>query len=153
MLVEQLMIKNVVTVRETDTIKSLIKTMIDHNIGGAPVLDGNDRLVGYISDGDLLRALSPKQQTIYDLYSLISAIRVDLSTEKIRDLLDQQVKDLMKKKNLQMVHEDKDLDSVLKLLSHYHIKRIPVVDDERHVVGLLTRSHIIRHIGEQLINE
>lgn len=153
MIVEQLMLKDVVTVRESDTVKTLIKTMIDHKIGGAPVVDDQNQLVGYISDGDLLRGISPKQQTIYDLYSLISAIRVDLSKEKLRDLLNKQVRDLMKKKNLRTVEKDKELDAVLKLLSHYHIKRIPVVDEKRHVIGLVTRSHIIRHIGEQLLNE
>ncbi|MDF2910652.1 MAG: hypothetical protein K0Q56_1533 [Sporolactobacillus laevolacticus] len=153
MRVEQLMIKNVITVHESDTVKTLIKALIDHKIGGVPVLNNQDQLTGYISDGDLLRAISPKQQTIYDLYSLISAIRVEMSKEKMKDLLDMQVKDLMKKRNLQTVHPDKDLDAVLKMLSHYHIKRIPVIDENKHVVGLITRSHIIRHIGEQLLNK
>jgi predicted transcriptional regulator len=84
---------------------------------------------------------------------LISAIRVDLSKEKLKDLLNRQVRDLMKKKNLRTVEKDKEIDAVLKLLSHDHIKRIPVVDNDHHVIGLITRSHIIRHIGEQLLNE
>ncbi|MCQ2009018.1 MAG: CBS domain-containing protein [Sporolactobacillus sp.] len=153
MRVEQLMLRNVVTVRENDSVKTLIKIMIEHKIGGAPVVDDDNRLIGYISDGDLLRAISPKQQTIYDLYSLISAITIELSKDKLKDLLTKQVGEIMKKRRLQTAEKDNELDTILKMLSHYHIKRVPVVDEDRHVVGLVTRSHIIRHIGEQLLNE
>ncbi|BBN98722.1 CBS domain-containing protein [Sporolactobacillus terrae] len=153
MLVEQLMLNHVVTITETDSLKAFIKLMIDHKIGGAPVVNFAHQLVGYISDGDVLRKMMPKQKTIYDLYSLIEAIDVEISQDKLKDLLDLQVNGVMKKRNVQTVRREQDIDAVLRILSHHHIKQIPVVDDERHVVGLVSRSQIIRHIGDQLIHQ
>lgn len=153
MRVEQLMLKDVVTIQEHDSVKALIRTMITHQIGGVPVVNSQNQLTGYVSDGDLLRAISPKQQTIYDLYSLISAVVVDMSKDKLSDLLNKQVSNFMKKRNLQTVDKDEDLDTVLKQLSHNHIKRIPIVDDQHRVIGLITRDQIIQHIGAQFLEE
>jgi CBS domain-containing protein len=153
MLVEQLMLKHVVTIAETDSVKAFIKLMIDHKIGGAPVVNDDHQLVGYISDGDVLRKIVPKQKTIYDLYSLIEAIHVEMSQDKLKDLLDLPVNVVMKKRNVQTVRGEQDIDAVLRILSRHHIKQIPVVDDERHVIGLVSRSQMIRHIGGQLIHQ
>lgn len=153
MLVEDLMIKNVISSHEDDTIETLIKTLMTHEIGSVPVLDNQNKLVGFVTDGDILRAIAPKQTTIYDYYTMISAIEVDISHEKVRDLLNKKVKSIMKKRNLQTVYVNKDLDAVLKILSHHHFKKIPVIDSERHVVGIISRGNIIRYLGELAISK
>lgn len=152
-LVEDLMIKDVISVHENDTIESLIKTLIACKIGSVPVLDDQDKLAGFVTDGDILRAVSPKQQTIYDFYTMIAAIEVEVSRDKIKDLLKNKVKEIMKKKNLQTIYVNKDLDAVLKILSHHHFKKLPVIDSERHVVGMISRSNIIRYFGELAIGQ
>lgn len=150
--VGDLMTKEVMTVHENDTIQTLIKVMIGNRIGGVPVVNERSILTGFISDGDILRAIAPKRQNIYDFYSMISAVRVDIRPELLKDLLEKNVKDLMKKRNIYSVYANNELDAVLRALSHAHIKKVPVTDDEKHVVGIISRSDVIRHIGEQAIH-
>ncbi|TGB00348.1 CBS domain-containing protein [Sporolactobacillus shoreae] len=153
MRVQELMIKDVIMLHETDSIEVLIRTMVKHRIGGAPVVNEEGKLTGFISDGDVLRAISPKQQNIYDFYSMISAVRIEMTSELFKDLLEKKVKDLMKKRNIRSVLYSSELDAVLRTLSHEHIKKIPVIDDERRVVGIISRSDVIRYIGEQAIGQ
>ncbi|MDD9146996.1 MULTISPECIES: CBS domain-containing protein [unclassified Sporolactobacillus] len=153
MLVEDLMIKDVISVHENDSIEALIRTLIVHKIGSVPVLNDQDKLAGFVTDGDILRAVSPMQQTIYDFYVMIVAVEAETPRDKVRDLLNEKVKDIMKKRNIQTVYVNKDVDAVLKILSHHHFKKLPVIDGERHVVGIISRSNLIRYIGELAISK
>ncbi|MFB9628972.1 CBS domain-containing protein [Nonomuraea helvata] len=55
MLVREVMSSPAVTVRSTDPVRRAIRILYSHNIAAAPVLDGSDRLVGVVSELDLLR--------------------------------------------------------------------------------------------------
>ncbi|RYM07120.1 CBS domain-containing protein [Sporolactobacillus sp. THM7-7] len=150
MQINELMVKEVIAIREDDRIQSLIQTMLTHKIGGVPVLNDKNQLVGFVSDGDVLRAVAPKPQTIYEFYTMISAVEVELTYDKIKGLLNKKVKDFMKKGRLQTVFFNQDLDAVLKILSHHRFKKIPVIDNERRVVGIVSRGDVIQYIGSLL---
>jgi CBS domain-containing protein len=54
MLVKDIMSKDVVTVYETNTIEEVARIFIDKKISGVPVVDSQKKLVGIISEGDLV---------------------------------------------------------------------------------------------------
>src|SRR5699024_12262519 len=58
---------------------------------------------------------------------------------------------VMRKKDIQRVRPDDDLEEALAILPRHHFKKIPVVNDERKVVGVLSRGDMIRYITTQLI--
>lgn len=153
MLVRQVMITDVVSVHEDDLISVVLKKMIDHRIGIIPVLDSKDRLSGVITDGDIMRTLLPKQMTVYDWYSLIASVKVEITRGHLEDLLNKKVSKLMRKRNILTVTVERDLGDVLRMLSHHHLKRVPVIDREHHVVGLIGRSDVLRYLGEQVLGE
>lgn len=64
--VKDFMIRNVVFIRPDATIKDLLKMLIEHRIGGVPVVDNQDKLIGIGSDGDIIRYLTPKEGSIHD---------------------------------------------------------------------------------------
>ena len=55
MIASDIMRTDVVTVREDQTLKELAQVLLDHHISGAPVVDGKGRLVGVVSQTDLVR--------------------------------------------------------------------------------------------------
>lgn len=55
--VRDIMTKDVLTVNENDTIKKAAQLMYDKKIGGLPVVDDHDRLVGIITESDVFRIL------------------------------------------------------------------------------------------------
>ena len=54
MIAREIMEQNVITVTEETTIEEVARILIDHGISGVPVVDGENRLKGIISDGDLI---------------------------------------------------------------------------------------------------
>ncbi|WKB34821.1 CBS domain-containing protein [Terrilactibacillus sp. S3-3] len=153
MNVEDFMISDVVVIHQDETIGTLLKTLVDHKIGGVPVIDDAGKLVGIVSDGDVLRALAPKQQTHFDFYAMVVSFEEEKTEEKIMAVLKDTVKKIMTKRNLQVVYSDNDFNESLKILSHHHFKKIPVIDDERHVVGVISRGDVIRFINRQVMKK
>lgn len=72
MKVKDFMIHDVITVRKDDSIKHLLNTLVKYKIGGVPVVDLDGKLVGMISDGDVLRSIKPKDTVVYDFYNLMT---------------------------------------------------------------------------------
>lgn len=153
MNVEDFMIADVITIRRDEPIAALLKTLVNHKIGGVPVIDDTGRLAGIVSDGDVLRALAPKQQTHFDFYSMVISFEEEKMEEKIAAVLNDSVEKIMTKRNLQVVYPDDDFSVVLKTLSHHHFKKIPVIDDDRHVVGVISRGDVIRFISRQMMEK
>lgn len=54
------MITKVFTIKPSNTVKELLDILNSNRIGGVPVVDDQNHLVGMISDGDVLRYLAPK---------------------------------------------------------------------------------------------
>ena len=57
------------------------------------------------------------------------------------------------KKKVVSVCEDDELEDVLKILAHHHFKKIPVVNEKREVVGVISRGDMIRKLGELMLDK
>jgi Predicted transcriptional regulator, contains C-terminal CBS domains len=149
MRIADLMIKDVILIHADDTIEKLIKLLAEKRVGGVPVIGADSKLVGFVSDGDIFRALMPKHQAIYDVYSMISAVRLEITHDGLRNLLEGKVSNVMNRKHLYSVRSDNDLDAALKQMGRVHIKKLPVVNENNQVIGIISRSDIIRYIVGQ----
>ena len=144
MLVKDFMIKDVFVLEENESLKSLLELMVDKRVGGVPVINKEKKLVGMISDGDVLRGINPKTYAGYYIYY------IENLDENIIAKADQPIKHLMRKKVV-TVHENNDLEDVLKLLAHHHFKKIPVINDHKEIVGIVSRGDMIRKLRERLL--
>jgi len=146
------MIRDVITVKKDDNIKHLLNTLVKYKIGGVPVIDSDGKLVGMISDGDVLRSINPKDKVVYDFYNLMT---YTLEKGKLEDILsrikDQPLIKLAKKQGLITVKENDEIETVLKLLAKHHFKKIPVINDEHKVVGVISRGDVIRTIQKNIL--
>ena len=71
MKVRDFMIHKVFTVKASNTVEELLKILNCNRIGGVPVVDDRGNLVGMVSDGDVLRYLSPKPLGVAGLVYII----------------------------------------------------------------------------------
>ena len=71
MKVRDFMITRVFTVKPTNTVEELLNILNTNRIGGVPVVDDRGNLLGMVSDGDVLRYLSPKPLGIAGLVYII----------------------------------------------------------------------------------
>lgn len=147
MQVRDFMITKVFTVKPTNTIKELLTILNSNRIGGVPVVDEKDNLVGMVSDGDVLRFLTPKRLGIAGLIYIVEDGEIE---EVLQRKLDTLVKEIMTKRNLLFVSPDEDFERTIQLLSMHHYKKLPVVNGAGRVIGVLSRGDIIHTIFKKV---
>lgn len=145
MLVKEIMSRDVVTVHESHTIQEVAKIFIEKKISGVPVVDAQNKIVGIISEGDLVFQQKKVNPPVF-LSFFDGVIQVGKSSffDEIKKMSAFLVKDLMTKDNLILAREDMDVSDVASMLIENRVNRIPIVDDNNHVVGIVTRYDIIR---------
>lgn len=150
MQVRDFMIKDVYTVKATDTIRDLLGIMVKHRIGGLPVVDDENKLVGMVSDGDVLRFLAPKPLQMVALYSAIY-----VEAEKIEDVLeynlDTPIQKIMTKRFILKVSPDEEFEKTIRLLSQHRYKKLPVVNEAGRVIGVISRGDLIFNIAQKMV--
>ncbi|UOY10740.1 CBS domain-containing protein [Methanonatronarchaeum sp. AMET6-2] len=146
--------RDVVTVKHNDTIRDAALLLKDKEISGLPVVDDRDRLVGIISEADILSTLEedvefPRDLWLPNPFELVEIpIRTALDWKKYREILNEKkevsVNEVMTKK-VYTVGPDDEIYRAANLMSKHKINRLPVVDDDE-VVGILAREDIIDSI-------
>jgi CBS domain-containing protein len=141
------MTTDVITVGPDTTVQALATLLAERGISGAPVVDSEGRLVGIVSEGDLLhraeigtarRHRERRRSWWLDHYAS------DLAREYIKSH-GRTVKDIMTR-NVVTVTEDTDLGEVAEALEAKRIKRVPVVREGK-VVGIISRANLVRALG------
>ncbi|MEH7255280.1 CBS domain-containing protein, partial [Neobacillus niacini] len=149
MKVRDFMITKVFTVKPSNTVKELLMILNSNRIGGVTVVDDKDHLVGIVSDGDVLRYLSPKPLGVAGLVYIIEDGEFeDILVEKF----DTPVKEIMTKRNILTVSPDEEFEDTIRLLSRHHYKKLPVLNGAGRVVGVLSRGDIIQNISRKIIS-
>lgn len=151
MKIEDFMITDVISVREETTVKQLLETLVKRNIGGVPVVATDQTLLGIISDGDVIRYLQPKARTVYDMFALVLVTEKENLASKLAYSMNHTVMKMMQKRKLFTVSPGDNLEEALQIFSKHHFKKIPVVNEEGKIVGVVSRGDIIRFISTKLI--
>jgi len=120
----QLMSRDVLTLRPDATVEEAWRQLAARGIGQAPVLDKTLRLVGLVSVQDLLTV-------------------INVEDGKVRDILSRSVADVM---TSPVVSADPvtDIRRAARVLLDYQLSGLPVVNEQEELVGILTRSDILR---------
>ncbi|MFD2045771.1 CBS domain-containing protein [Ornithinibacillus salinisoli] len=151
MKISEFMITDVISVNESTSIKELLQLLVANKIGGVPVLDKGGKLIGIISDGDVIRYLQPKGTTVYDMFSLVLVTERENLQEKLANSLNIPISKIMRKKELFTVHPEENLEDALSIFSKHRFKKLPVINNQHQVIGVLSRGDILRYIYNQLI--
>jgi acetoin utilization protein AcuB len=120
----QLMSRDVLTLRPDTRVEDAWRQLSARGLGQAPVLDKTMRLVGLVSVQDLLMVINVEGDTL-------------------RDILSRSVADVM---TSPVVSADPvtDIRRAARVLLDYRLPGLPVVNEQEELVGILTRSDILR---------
>ena len=110
------MIYDPITIPLGSTVAQALDIMAEYHIGGIPVVDDEKHLVGIVTNRDL----------------------------RFERRLDRPVDDIMSKENLVTTHQQTDLIAAAQILQENKIEKLPVVDKENHLVGLITYKDITK---------
>lgn len=140
----QIMKQSVIKVKETSTIRMVIKQFIDHGISGLPIVNDQNEVIAYISDGDIMRYIGKHKNIVIDAYSFVNVIMGDDDSfeERLQKVLDLSVLEIAKRKVITVSAHEK-VENVAALLGEKQIKKLPVVQDGV-LVGIISRGDVIR---------
>lgn len=144
MLAKEIMTKNVITVTPEDTVEQVVKLLMDHNISGLPVVDGENSVVGIITEGDLIyrskKLQIPSYFTILDSYIFMESTKT--IQEQIRKMVGYRVEEVMTREVI-VARMDETVEEIATLMATKKVNRIPIVD-HGELVGIISRRDIIR---------
>jgi len=145
---KDVMTTEVVTVSPETTVQDLAKILSEKGISGAPVVDANQRLVGIVSEGDLLhRAETGTERRVQRRRSWwLESVAAE--EELARDYVKahgRSVADIMTREVI-AAEETTDLADLAMLLETKRIKRVPVVSGGK-LVGIVSRANLVRALA------
>jgi CBS domain-containing protein len=136
-LVSELMTRNIISVSPYSTLEEVVEIFKSNKISGAPVLDKNF-FIGEISKTDIL--------------NLVKKNSLEEIDEKDREILKKTlVADIMKKPIC--IHEDKTVEEAKRKMEKYNIKRLLVLDKKNRLVGIITRTDLLKWAPKQEIKD
>ena len=143
--IKEIMKTDVYTVSDEATIKDVLQVLVESKTSGLPIVNAKQQVVGFISDGDIMKFIAKQNPRIIDMTSFITVLYDTESFEKkLHDLMDLSVMELATTK-LVSVETDYDIDEVAKVLGEKKIKKVPVLEDGK-LAGVISRSDILRYI-------
>jgi len=140
------MTANVVTIQADEHVINVARLLLDRRISAVPVVDADGKLLGIVSEGDLLRRVENDTERKRDGWNWLFASRPGLAAEYAKSHA-RRAGDVMTR-NVVTVAGDVPLSRIADLFEKHNIKRVPVVRDGR-VEGIVSRADLLRALVQQ----
>lgn len=134
MLVANWMTKEVMTLTGDRSMMKASKVMKDKAVSCMPIVDDEGRIMGILSDRDIKDASPSKATTLdmHELYYLLSDIKIqDIMTKKVVT-----------------IRADETVEKAAVLMLEGHFGSLPVVDEDKKVVGIITDTDVFKVLVE-----
>ena len=127
MKVREIMTRNPTCVLRIDTIQSAARKMLLENVGSLPVVADHNQhiLVGIITDRDI-------------------AVRAIAEGKGLDTTVDQ----VMSRDSLVTAHPEDDANDLIKAMADHQVRRIPILDENNSVVGIVAQADVARRIDQ-----
>ena len=147
MKASDVMSRNIVSIGRDAAIAEAIRLMLDNQISGLPVIDTAGKLVGILTEGDLLRRSETGTERHRPRWLEILMGPGRLAGEYVRTH-GRNVEEIMTR-DLVSVTPDTPLDEIVALMERRRIKRVPVLDGDVPV-GIVSRADLLRALARSL---
>ncbi len=137
MRVEDFMTRRVITITPDTTLLAAAKLMLEHRVGGLPVLDAAGRIIGVFSESDLLREEGEEGSPWLDIMVAQDekpAARLRLDTRKVGEVMTRQPI---------TIAPDASIAEASCLLHDHRLRRLPVVENDQ-LVGMIAHVDLVR---------
>jgi len=138
--VEEIMTKDVKTVKPEDNLRNALDVLSEYMITGIPVIK-NNKLVGIISEADIIKVM--------DVRKILDAKKDEIKLSELERI---KVNDIMSK-DVIIISEKELITDASELMYKYHVNRLPVLDDKKKLIGIVTKEDIIRGITKEFFEK
>jgi len=143
-LVSEVMTKEVVALRPEMTVHEAWEKMIQNSLKAMPIVDGEGRVIGILTDEDLLQRAGIQQRLSVTLQMDERDIQRDLKSVSKISL---QVKDVMTQPVVS-VKENESLGSATAKMVKAGLKRLPVINEAGKLAGMFSRLDVLRQVAD-----
>lgn len=144
MRAKDVMTTRVVTVTPDTPVPEIARLLLERRISAAPVVDAAERMVGIVSEGDLIRRPETGTERHRPWWLKFLAGAEELAEEYVKTH-GVKASDVMTRRVVS-VNEDAELGEIAQLLEERRIKRVPVVRDGK-LVGIVSRADLLRGLA------
>jgi CBS domain-containing protein len=136
--VKDVMTKDVVSVGEKTPYKEIVEALAQHAVSAVPVVDEQNRVLGVVSEADLLHkmeftGLEPHLRLLERRQRRIA--RAKAVSDVARDLMSSPAV---------TISPHASLPAAARMMDDEHVRRLPVVDERGHLIGIVSRSDVLR---------
>jgi len=145
MLVQDFMSVAPVTVKPLDTVETVLKLLEEKHISGLPVVDEDGKVAGVISEAHLLFKERPIRMPLYLIFldGVIYLEPLDKFKQQLKKTLGILVQDVMTPNPITITPVTL-VSQAADLMLEKRINRLPVVDEEGKLIGIITRNDLLR---------
>ena len=141
---KDIMTTDVIVANKNDIIANVANLLIKEKIGGLPVVDEENKVVGIISETDIMKKEShvDSPRMLNFIQGIIFLDDMKKFEDEMRAIAAYKVEDLMSK-DIITVNENDTFDYVANVMINKSINRVPVVDENNFLKGIICRYDII----------
>ncbi|GBD95785.1 MAG TPA: CBS domain-containing protein [Nitrospirae bacterium] len=140
---KDIMTKDVVTIHPEATVEELARLLIEHKISGVPVVNNEKKLVGIVTENDLIRKNKrfhiPTVIRLFDAYILLGSGKAE---EEIKKMAATTVNEIYTQKVVSIT-EETSLEDIATIMAEQHIHLLPVLSSD-NVVGIVGKADVVR---------
>ncbi len=147
LFVRDIMTTDITTVTAETSLRDAARILLELRISGLPVVDESNKLIGIVTEADFLSAMGipchhPAHSVWHTLETMFSHQPKTMdSPSRVADIMSSQII---------TIHGDNNLHDVIATMKHHHIKRVVVTDEDQKIMGIITRSNLVKILLEQM---
>lgn len=145
MQARDVMVSPVITVGKSATVRDVAKILIEKRISAVPVVDGAGKIVGIVTESDLMHRTEAGTERPYSWWvhflagdETIAADYVKSHAAKVEDVMTAEVV---------TTSPETPLHEIATLLEEHRIKRVPIVNKTGNLVGIVSRANLIQVVA------
>ncbi len=139
------MTRNVVVIRPEASVGEAAKLLAEKDVSALPVVDDSGKVVGVVSEADLMRRaeIGTQKQRPWWLEAVTPGAML---AEDFAKSYGGTVADLMSREIISAT-EETSLQEIANLLERHRIKRVPIIDEDGKLVGVVSRSNLVQALA------
>ena len=133
-------------------VSEAMHALVEHQVSGLPLVDAQGRVCGFVSDGDIMRYLADKTPAFTSSYVFLEAANNQSIDGRLRELMVLPVAEIATDKVVSLPAST-TLKDACQTLARHKFKKAPVVDEAGRMVGVVSRSSILRRAMESYLEK
>jgi len=147
--VREVMSKDVVVVSPADTLHDAFELIVENRVSALPVVDGHDRCVGMLSTSDLIDLTHELEDELQNLGRADESGR-PLLIERLAEAFGGEKVSAYMTESVAMIGAEIPLSEAAGMMLRNRVHRLPVVDDRKRLLGILSTTDIVAAVADGL---